>query len=518
MASETLDLLDEIVKGAESATGKGPGQPLRADEWNTLAGAVVRLARLAAARERSEDSTLAKAFARADHAHLGEVDLSWFEPATRALVEGRGAAGDVAARLDGLARDAKALRGEVSALTAEVTRLRDSLTNAASDNLARDADLRRVATRLDAMVDLDRRVTTLDGRVAGIGQGVRDTLAFRDTLRDASGAPLDVAGLATRMVTLETLQDRLRLADGEVVRIRDFENRLAGLEQGVVTDANLDARLSARLDQLAAAPDSPLVSRAAGAAATALNPRLTTIESGLAAAGTTLGTVREAGEADRARLGELETRIASEALRGDRAAAGLERLDALTGRVATVESAAGAAAQRLAALDAVPNELGQLRVQVAAATALMPRIDALETGSAANATRLAAAEETLGTLPDLRLRITQAEAAATQANQLGARVTSMQQSMATFFGQITVVQSRLATVDALTQRVAGFERSFTEIASWQRGVDERLTTLPTRSVVETLTARVDTVERRATELGTRVTALDRPTLVTRPIR
>ena len=518
MASDTLDLLEEIVKGAESATGKGPGQPLRAQEWNTLAGAVVRLARLAASRERSEDAALAKDFARADHTHLGEVDLTWFEPATRALVEGRGAAGDVAARLDGLARDAKALRGEVAALTAEVTRLRDSLAGAATDDRARDVDLRRVATRLDAMVALDRRVTVLDGRVGGVDQGVREALAFRDTLRDASGAPLDVAGLAARVVTLEGVQDRLRLADGEVVRMRDFENRIAGLEQGVVTDANLDARLTARLDRLATAADSLLVSRAAGAAASALEPRFTALEGGLAGTNTALGTVREAGGADRARLGALEARIAAETVRGDRAAAGLDRLDALTGRVGVVETAAGAAAQRLTALDAVPNELGLLRGQVTAATALAPRIAALESGMGAGATRLAAAETAVATLPDLRARVVQAEAAAGQVAQFDSRLNGVQQGLTALGGQVTVVQSRLAAVDALGQRVAAFEGGIAEITSWRRGVDERLTTLPTRSALETLTARVDTVERRTTDLGTRVTTVERPNIVVRPVR
>ena len=107
MPSDTLALLDEIVKGAEAASGKGAGQPLRAAEWNALADAIARLARLAAAREKNETDALATTYARIDHQHLGAVGLTWFDAPTRALVEGRSGAADVAARLNDLARDTK---------------------------------------------------------------------------------------------------------------------------------------------------------------------------------------------------------------------------------------------------------------------------------------------------------------------------------------------------------------------------------------------------------------------------
>lgn len=518
MPSDTLDLLDEIVKGAEGAAGKGPGQPLRADDWNTLAEAVVRLARLAAARERGQAEALAKSYARADHVHLGEVDLTWFEPATRALVEARGGAGDVAARLDGLAREAKALRGEVSALTGQVERLRDRLADAATEDRVREADVLRLGTRLDGVIDLDRRVTVLDGRVAGIDDGVRDALAFRDTLRDPNGEPLDVADLVGRVDTLAAAQERLRLADGEVVRIRDFQNRIADLEQRAVTDANLDTRLAARLDALAAAPDSPLVSRAAGAAAATLDPRLAALEGGLAGTNTALDVLRNAGTADRTRIAEIDTRLATETARGDRTATGLERLDPLVGRMTAVEATANTATQRLGTLDAVQAELGQLRTQVTTAVTLAPRVTALETTTNSTEGRLAATETAVQGLPDLRQRITQAEVAATRADAVGGRINTLQQGLAFLGGQVTVANSRLAAMEGLDGRVSVFERNMTEITSWRRGVDERLAVLPTRSAIDTLTARVSTVERRTSDLGVRITEIDTTRPIVRPIR
>ncbi|MBR0674238.1 hypothetical protein, partial [Neoroseomonas soli] len=324
MPSDTLDLLDQIVKGAEAATGKGAGQPLRAEEWNTLAEAIARLARLAASRERGEAETLAKAYARADHQHLGEVGLTWFDARTRELIEARGGAGDVAARLDTLARDTKALRADLASLAGQVERLRDELSNATTEDRVRDGSIRRLGERLDGIVDLDRRVTGLDGRVAGIDTGIREAIAFRDTLRDVTGAPINIATLAQRVDGIAATQERLRLANGEVVRMRDFENRIAALEEGGVTSADLDTRIGTRLDALVAATDSMLVSRAGTAAAASLDPRFTTLESGLDATRRDVTGVLDARTADRARLDGLDARLGTEAARGDRNAAALD--------------------------------------------------------------------------------------------------------------------------------------------------------------------------------------------------
>jgi hypothetical protein len=512
MPSDTLELLDEIVKGAEAATGKGAGQPLRAEEWNTLAEAIARLARLAASRERGEAETLAKNYARADHQHLGEVGLAWLDAPTRALVEARGGAGDIAARLDALTRDTRALRTDLQALTGQVEHLRDDLSGATTEDRVRDGTIRRLSERLDGIVDLDRRVTTMDGRITGLDANVREAIAFRDTLRDASGAPLDLAQLSSRVDGLSTNLERLRLANGEVVRMRDFENRIASLEEGGVTSDDLDTRIGTRLGDLVAAPDSVLVNRAGAAAVATLDPRLRTIEGGLEAASRDIVAVQGGRAADGARMDALDTRLAAETVRGDRSAATLDTLAALPVRVTAVEAAAGAANQRLSAVDALAADLGRVRDQATVAAALAPRVTALETTDRDQDRRIGAAETIAGTVPDLRVRVEQVEASATRADALSGRISNLEGQVVGIGSRVTVAESRLGTLDTLTSRVATVERNTTELTSWRRGVDDRLGSLPDRTAILDLTSRVSAVERRSTDQQLRIDQIGRTTV------
>jgi hypothetical protein len=518
MASDTLDLLDDIVRGAEAATGKGPGQPLRAQDWNTLAEAVARLARLAASRERNEGEALSRDYARADHEHIGEVGLTWFDAPTRALVEARGGATDMMARMDGLARDTKALGAQVGSLAAEVERLRTALTEANSGNIVRDADLRRFGNRLDGVIDLERRITALDGRLTGVSTDLRAALDFRDTLRDATGAPLDVAGLATRIDTLAAQQDRLRLADGEVVRIRDFENRIATLESEQVSANLLDRTVDSRLGALATAPDSAIVRGAAEAAASRLDPRLAALETGMVETRDSLGGLRITADADRATLAALDARHAATATRAEQAATELQRLAEVPTRMSTLEGQMASAGIRLATVDSLAADLATVRQSAEAGAALAPRLGELEAVNSGFNNRLAAAEAVTAAVPDLRGRIDAAEAAATAAGALAGRIAAAEGSLATIGSRLAVTESRIGAIEPAVERLSVTERSLTELTSWRRGVDDRLGSLPSRADLAGLTSRIVTVEQRAADQQIRLNEINlRNVVLRRPV-
>lgn len=505
MPSDTLELLDGIVKRAEAVADRSPGQPLRAGDWNALAEAVARLARLVATRERSEGEALAKSFARADHAHTGQVGIAWLDAPTRALLEGRGAGGEVGARLDALARENTALRGEVTALSGQVARLRDALSGTETGNIVRERELGGLRARLDGVLELDRRVSGLDGRLGRLDEGVREALVFRDTLRDTTGQPVDLRAVLQRMDGLAAAQDRLRLADGEVVRIRDFENRIATLEAGGITEAAVDARIGARLDVLVANPDNALLGRVTAG----LEPRFAALEGVVKATDEAAQGLRAAAEADRARLGALDTRLGDTGRRLDRTAAGLEALAPLPARVATVEASARTATQRLGALDALGQDMGRLRDQVAGAEALAPRVAQLETTAGAQDRRLGTAERAVATLPDLGARVAQAEAAATRADALGGRLDGAEARLGTLDTRLNVEAARLNAVEALSGRVSVLEGRSTELIRWRGGVDTRLAALPTGTGLQDLTARLDVVEQRTSDQLTRISAAER---------
>jgi hypothetical protein len=494
MPSDTLALLDEIVKGAEAASGKGAGQPLRATEWNTLADAIARLARLAAAREKNETDALATTYARIDHEHLGDVGLTWFDAPTRALVEGRGGAADVVARLNDLARDTKGLRDDLAALTGQVDRLRDGLRGATDAQLARDRATQALGDRLDGVIDVDRRVTAIAEGLTKIGGQVQAALDFRNTLLDAAGAPLDLRALSGRVTGLEAVRDRLRLADGEVARMRDFESRVAGLEARIVDDGVLDSRLRQRFTALVDDPDNPLTGRAAAAAAATLEPRIAGVEAGIETTRGNIDALQTQRTADAAQIASLGTRLNAQTVRADSLASTVAGLGGLTGRVATLETGIAAASTRIAGLETLRGDLTNLRTQLDGLSRLADDTKAIRLDIEAERTRLDKVERSTAAIGSLDARLGKVEVASESVDALGNRLKVAETSLAGLDSRATVNDSRIDALSTVSNRVATLERNSAEIAAWRRGVDERISRLPDRTAVEDLTTRLANVE------------------------
>lgn len=507
MPSDTLDLLDEIVKGAQAASGKAAGQPLRATEWNTLADAIARLARLAAAREKNEAETLAKSYARVDHEHLGQVGLTWFDPPTRALVEGRGGAADVVARLNDLARETKAVRTELTALTGQMDRMRDALRDATDGQRVRDRATETLGNRLDGVIDIDRRVTAVDDRLGRIGDQVQAALDFRNTLVDAAGAPLDLRGMAGRVGNLETSQERLRLADGEVVRIRDFESRIATLEERTVDDRILDTRIGQRLTEIVADPENPLVTRAGAAAVAALNPRIAILEAGAESTRNDIGGLREQRGADQVQLVGLGARADQQASQTDALTASVTGLGALPGRVVTLETGITDAITRITGLDALRGNMAAVQTQLVGLSGVAGDTATLRRDFDAQAARLDGVERNAAGIGALDTRLSTVELAAGGIGGIGTRLTAAETSLGALDGRVTVADSRLGALSSAASRISVLERSSADVAAWRNGVDERLIRLPDRTALTDLTTRLSTVEASTAAQQTRISAI-----------
>ena len=167
------------------------------------------------------------------------------------------------------------------------------------------------------MIDVDRRVTAIAEGLTKMGGQVQAALDFRNSLLDAAGAPLDLRALSGRVADLETIRDRLRLADGEVARMRDFESRVAGLEARIVDDGVLDSRLGQRFTALVDDPGNPLTGRAAAAAAATLEPRIAAVEAGVETTRGGIGTLQAQRNADAAQIASLGTRLNTQTARTD---------------------------------------------------------------------------------------------------------------------------------------------------------------------------------------------------------
>ncbi|UFN46885.1 hypothetical protein LPC08_12680 [Roseomonas sp. OT10] len=518
--SDTLDLLDEIVKGAESASGKGSGQPLRATEWNTLAGAVARLARLAASREKGEADALRKQFAPVDHQHLGQVGLTWLDAQTRQMVEGKGAAADVTAKLAAATKEVASLRDQVAALSGQVDRLRDALADAGDAQRVRDRRTDELSGKLDGVLDLDKRVSAFDNRLTGIGGQVEEALKFRDTLFDVTGAPIDVKGLNDRVAALGGQVDRLRTADGEVLRARDLESRLKALEEAKIDLSGIDTRVGSRLDALLADPDGTLATRAAEAAATRLEPRFATLEAGLGETRGTLATLDAARSAQAGRLDTLDSGLATQSSRADALAASLGVLNALPGRVAAVETGLAASQTRLTAVEAMRADVTRAIDLATGAAALSPRVAALETSATGLETRLKATETAVATLPDLRGKVDAATAATDRIDAIATQATRAENAAQAATTRVTAAESRLGTLETLPGRISVLESSTASLNTWRGGVDTRLSQVPTASTLADLNTRLAGVEARSAAQEVSINRLNTSaggTVITRPI-
>lgn len=513
-SAETLELLDKIVRGAEAAADKEPGAPLRAAEWNTLAEAIARLARLAAARERDEAEALDRTYARADHGHLGAVTIAWFDAPTRKLIEERAGATDAAARLTALERGMRALEARMTELLGQVDRLRDGLTVATDAQRVRDRAAERLNERLTGVLDLERRVSAVDQRFATLDTRMQQALAFADTLKDATGAPVNIAALDARVINLLRTQERLKLADGEVVRMLDVERRIAALEDNTLTDKTVDSKIGIRLEAMAADPDSPLTRRTAEAVTATLDPRITVLEAGL----TTTRTEAEgliAGRAtDRTRLGAIEAGLAQQA-------SALQALGAtvspLPGRVASLETASADASRRLAQVDALSTEVSGLRDTTRTLQAFGPRLDAVEASDRTQTTRLTAVERNVAPVADLSTRVAAVERSTADLAAQTGRIATVERDLGALTTRVQATETATASVGTLTNRVAAVERSQAETTAWRGTVDRRLADVPDRTVINDLQGRVSVVETRTAENTTQINNLSRDRIVREPV-
>lgn len=511
-SAETLELLDKIVRGAEAAADKEPGAPLRAAEWNTLAEAIARLARLAAARERDEAEALDRTYARADHGHLGSVTIAWFDAPTRKLIEERAGATDAAARLTALERGTRALETRVNELLGQVDRLRDGLTVATDAQRVRDRAAERLNEQLSGVLDLERRVSTVDQRFATLDTRMQEALAFADTLKDATGAPVNIAALDARVINLLRTQERLKLADGEVVRMLDVERRIAALEDNTLTEDTVDSKIGIRLEAMAADPDSPLTRRTAEAVTATFDPRISVLEAGLAGARAEASGLAASRTTDQSRIAAIEAGLAQQTT-------GLQALGTtvspLPGRLASLETSSADASRRLAQVDALATEVSGLRDTTRAMQAFGPRLDAVEASDRAQTTRLTAVERNVAPVADLSTRVAAVERSTADLAAQTGRIATVERDLTALTTRVQATETATASFGTLTNRVAAVERSQAETTAWRGTVDRRLAEVPDRTVINDLQGRVSVVETRTAENTTQINNLSRDRVVVR---
>ena len=455
--TETLDRIARIVDELGPLSNVERGTPLRASDWNTLASAVLDLARMSFQRESGDREALARDFAPVAHEHVGQVDATWFDDATRASIQQpAGGDADLRAELRNLQSALAALRTDLAGVRAEFKRLQLSIDGVQDNDRAREDKFTRLDLRVESLRDVRDDVAKTQQRLDQVGGRVEEALKFRDKLVDPAGAPIDVGVLAGKIGALEQLRDNLKAADGTLVRYRDFESRLVAIEGSTITQAKLDASVLSHLSDASSAANAELsknlLLKADALAADRFAVAATRLDGLQADFGSLRGRVDtqdQAVDSLRVRTGANETQVA-------RIGAMSLQLDGLGTRLNASEARVNDHTTALAGLASAGTRFDSLDARVGRLEPLAGRVDGLDQSFTSLGVRVAG-------IDDLGLRVQAVEARGDQITTAMTRIVNLESAVTTNKTQLDGFTSRVSVIEAqsgdFVQRIGGLETS-----------------------------------------------------------
>lgn len=253
---EALKRLQGLVERLLPLGDARPGEPVRAEDWNTLVGALIDVARVAITETGLADAV-------PPHDHPDQVKLSWLDPALRATLGSGGGLGAAATetRVGRTILDIGRIARRVEASDTDVATLRDRLTAFASRDLMREADVTQLRRNVEqASGSTAEDVQLLRRQLDSVAVDVTRAVGAADRLT-VDGQLVDVGALVTKLASVEKLRDALTLPTGELFTAGNLEQRLSALTNTLVTEAELDTALKDRRSELDSAQIDALTER-----------------------------------------------------------------------------------------------------------------------------------------------------------------------------------------------------------------------------------------------------------------
>lgn len=211
------------------------GEVIRAENWNSLASAVLELARVVLAEGNGDQVP--------EHEHVEEVDIGWLTPRLRSLIEKGGLSDPVAVqRLASIERDGRKLKEQIDDLYSELGRVRTGLTDVKIGDLDREADMTILRRKFEAGSDARDEVLALRKTLDEIEKNIDGALELGDKIRVDGEVP-DLQDWLARLDKLEVLRKRLTNPDGTLLDASALAVRMAELENQFVKQDQLDEAL-----------------------------------------------------------------------------------------------------------------------------------------------------------------------------------------------------------------------------------------------------------------------------------
>ena len=235
---EDLERLQALIERLGPLGSVQRGEPIRAQDWNSLVGTVVEVARAVLGEGRNQSVS--------SHEHVDQVTLAWLDPKLRALLE-RGPLADPAAeaRIASLERQVAALSAQIDRLQSGVTDVRNRVVDVKTNDLVRQNELTSLRRSFEGQADPREEILSMRQTLGSLQNEVRIAVEVSGRLTHNS-QPIDVAGMVDRLEQVEQLRDRLTLPDGSLLDARGLENRLTQLTNTLVTEQELDDALKTR--------------------------------------------------------------------------------------------------------------------------------------------------------------------------------------------------------------------------------------------------------------------------------
>ena len=474
MAGSTLEQIAALVERLVPVGSKTRGMPIEAEDWNTLVGVLQGILAVDRGQEQGLVEGLQERFAPLQHEHLGQVGVDWLDAdlQSRQGEAGAGASTSIRTAVATASQTVRGLGDDLGRLRTQIEDQQSALDRSLTAEADRNTRLRNLEGQVGSVAELKSTVGSLARDVATGAARTAEVLDLRQRLVDASGNPIDLGTLTSRVQGLEDLGRNLQGVDGKPVRLKDIELALRDLQDATGSGQGLEQRLNT----LGAALETKLGSRLdeqTQALRAEVESTLTTSSQGLQQdLDSKLGAARTALGAD------LDSKLAA------RDAAVAARLDGMS-----------------ASLDARQSEFGRTSAQSLAAATTALRDDmqrAVEAKGADLATSLRTSLATdLGALVGARV----AEATGPMGDRLGNVEKKVSDALGDLSKQIDASTS--AAVEAATGRLS--DSLAGQMADARGAIESQVPALVAKAV-EARSADLDA--RVATAVATQLANLD----------
>ena len=259
MAVNQLEKIAGLLERLAPLSGKTRGMQIEADEWNALVDTLRGVLEVDRVQEQSVATALEEKYAPKSHQHLGEVNVEWLDPELQSRLEGGGSPIALRNAFTDLEKKIEQLSSEVTRLSAVVQEQQGKLDAASVKELDRTRTLRGFEERFTGLENLRTTVTTMSGQFQNLSQNVTTVLDMRQRLTNAAGQPFDFADMNRRLTDLQSLRENLRGTDNTLIRARDLDLRLKGVEDALNLGGG--SGLPGRINNIAAELETRVNSR-----------------------------------------------------------------------------------------------------------------------------------------------------------------------------------------------------------------------------------------------------------------